>query len=131
VPFGAQAIQVKNESTKAKKSATGAIQRTPFLCSVQTQVRSPADGDAGLCVTTVGSGGRYGSVGRGSGMLGVGGGAASIAAPVNAGGVNAFPHCGHGVIWPADESGNVTSCWHDGHRTRMINHLAARKARGK
>jgi hypothetical protein len=89
---------VANDSRNANNKAIGAIQRTPFLCSVQVHERSLVLADGEGWVTTIDCGGRYGSVGRGGGIVGAGGGAASIAAPVSAGGVNVLPHCGHGDI---------------------------------
>jgi hypothetical protein len=139
VPLGAAAIQVKNARINERKSAIGAIQRTPFLCNVHAQPRSAApdvlavDDAAGLGPGRVAFGMRTVSALREGGATigGDGGGAASIPAPVKAGGVKVLPHNGHGVDWPADESGSVTSCWHDGHKTRIVDHLAAQKARGK
>jgi hypothetical protein len=55
-------------------------------------------GAAGATVAGgLGFGIRGASTLRGDGATGAGGGAASMAAPVSAGGVNALPHCGHGV----------------------------------
>jgi hypothetical protein len=139
VPFGAAANQVKNARINETKSAMGAIHRTASLCKVHVQHRSPAidvlavGEPVGVGRATVASGMRMVSAARvgGAAIGGAAGGTASIPAPVKAGGAKALPHSGHGVDWPADESGSVTSCWHDGHKTRIVNYLAARKARGK